>query len=227
MSGTVFVLRHWYLKTLPDMNATRLLITVFATILLLSCKTKIDCPAFDNTVLNAWFPYQEGQTIYFTSEPQRIDTLSIAKVSATGPHTIEYGARGNEKGYKCDVQGLITSTADYGEHPGWVALRVQHYQEPPKTGSYTYNGIKLNFRGVADVELFPNDGFFTLQDEQRTIVKYTDFEINGNVYGEVCAINTIDKVLAEKEGVDVLYIAKGVGIVGYKTYPDGALYSLQ
>src|SRR5947208_17180817 len=61
----------------------------------------VNCPAFDDTNFDNWFPYQPSQKLYFTSSQNKHDTVTIGGITKSPSYQ---GTAGS-----CDMNAQITS----------------------------------------------------------------------------------------------------------------------
>lgn len=200
---------------------------LFMLLALTSCKKKVDCAAFDGTLLYSWFPYKEGETYYYSNSDGDRDTMIIADVSETGPHKIEYETGLNSKHKFCDIRGVITSQKDKNR-AGLLSMFVQHVVEG---NDGTGNSIQFSFKSAylvtfgangTDMGELVNQGTPSFEMERLPILT-----VNGKDFTDVLVISVTRDMIAESGKLDKIYIAKGHGFIGYRSYPDKKEFWIQ
>lgn len=190
------------------------------------CTRRVNCPAFDGTFLFGWFPYgEEGKTFYF-SDGTSTDTLIIDQITQTEPYRIEYqtGYGKRESDY-CDISGSISSKVD-DLHPGWLPVIIKHVE----SNSIYYGDVSVYITiGEYEMEFYlsGDDPYDVRQRSIYTATKFDQVEVNGNNYDNVFIVTTVDPSVAAQQKIDKLYLAKGKGILGYRTYTDQKEHWLQ
>lgn len=188
------------------------------------CTRRVSCPAFDGTFLFGWFPYAEQNKTFYFSDGTNRDTLIIDQITQTEPHRIEYRTGYSSKEQYCNIFGTISSKVDE-VHPGWLPVIVSHYISNEEYYGREYASITIGRYnvelGISDNE--PNDVY----GNSYTVTKFEVVEINGITYDNAFIISTEDTATARQQEIDKLYLVKGKGILGYRTYPDLKEYWLQ
>lgn len=207
----------------------------FALTLIVSCKPKeaeTVCPAFDQTTLNTWFPYTTvGSTYIFASINGGVQTLTIRDFNQKSG-LVEAPTTGFQSGMKyCSAEGYVysdTSTANS------IILSLGHVKEE-FTGETAYmnnNRITIIFQSGYYLPLmveqnnitgiFSGDAFAKKAENSASITTPM-----GKTYNNVLTISAIDSTSAQRDKYDRLHIAKGHGIIGYRSYEDQQEYWLQ
>src|SRR5688500_12629800 len=159
----------------------------------------IDCPPFSDANYKAWFPYQQGQKLYFSSSLGKRDSVTMQVYQSpayTGSGSCETNAR------------------TWSGEPGTFGPKVdlQYYNYP---GGNSLNITFLDWNTNA-----------TLQDNTITPVNsigstgtlVPSITINGKTFSNVVQLQR-DTVTQKNAGPYKLWIAKGTGFVGYELFP--------
>lgn len=200
------------------MKYTTATLALILVITISACKRTKTCPAFDDSTLNTWFPYEIGVTYKFISSDGRQETLVIEQENYSQPHEIENRLWG--KKYYCNINGE-RKTATGSVVQGQIPLRLFHV-------------VEIDYSNLIDVTFRTMDKPISLADNGEQLVltgngsgySIENFDVwntNGRDYRNITDI-TVQDDEAGKIGMDKIYIAKGAGIVGYRTYPEGREY---
>lgn len=211
-------------KTLSVLLVT-LLLGIFP-----ACKKKQpigQCPVFDETTLNTWFPYtNSGRTYTFANNTGGTQVLTIKSYSSSFRRTITPSV-GFEQGIPyCLAEGYIFSDTTA---PNSISLYIAHLIERFDDGRLS-NGILFQFNTFHYAPMMVSDHTPTVsQESQWGIVSEQKPTLTtpNHSYTDVLALTFTDSSRTAKAKADQLYIAKGYGIVGYRTYPDHKEYWLQ
>jgi hypothetical protein len=165
--------------------------------------TKTDCPAFADAGFDAWFPYQQDQTIYFTSDKNDKDTLLFNSVYRSGEHRT-YGGGG-----KCNAWAYYSSSyihvspkvyLSINTFPGGNALSIK------------LNTFNLDQAGVAESGI-------TATHTGYSATALSNVAIKGKTFNTVSLLQR-DTISNKDAGVYKVWVSKGVGIVAYEQYPS-------
>ncbi len=196
-----------------------------------SCKNKKEdasiCPSFDETTLNTWLPYTNtNKTFSFSNGQGHSETLKIKSYSSTFQRA-KTATVGWEEGIPyCLAEGYIYSDTTI---PNALSLYIAHLQERFDDGTY-HNNMMLTFNTHLYVTINVESNTLNLRQPvawQLEEKKLSQLTTPIRVYNEVIQVNVLDSAKATKANTDRLYIAKGYGIVGYRSYPEQREYWLQ
>lgn len=208
-------------------NYIALSLLVLSSILYASCDPctrRVSCPAFDGTFLFGWFPYGEQNKTFYFSDGIDTDTLIIDQITQTEPHRIEYRTGYSGKEEYCEINGSIASKVD-DMHPGWLPVYIRHVISGQERYGSNYATITI---GQYNIEMsISDDAPYDVYNGDYTVTKFDLVEINGTTYENAFIISTEDTDKASQQGIDKLYLVKGKGILGYRTYPAQREYWLQ
>lgn len=195
------------------------------------CTKRVDCPEYAGDYLYAWFPYWEVEKTFYFSDGTNRDTLIIDDVFESKPYKYNEGTVkgfGGDGEFTCDAYGIIQARENK-QHLGWLNLRVTHHASFQKGNHVPELEITLNNYNVV-MKLEHEVPAWIVDDSIHNYnINYSNGVqlINGNTYKEVFIITTENTDTAIKEKIDKVYIAKGYGLIGYRTYPDFKEYWLQ
>ncbi|MBZ0098594.1 MAG: hypothetical protein K8F30_05895 [Taibaiella sp.] len=199
---------------------------IFLTITAISfsaCRQHEDCPAFDETLFNDWFPYETGVDYSFVSSDGIREVLVIDEKDFTKAYSIDHGAKPTYTA-KCDVHGEMRALTDK-DKPDEIGMRLQQSQ--------VFAGMKsdyvvLEFRGSKQILLNATENTLGGRHErgstQFSTQEHHSLDVNGMTYNTVIQITITDESEAARCGLKDIYIAKGQGILGYRSFPGQREY---
>jgi len=204
--------------------------TIQGTILLLiavmsftACRQREECKAFNETLFNNWFPYETGVSYSFVSTDGSREVLVIDEQDYTEAYTIDHGTSPTYTGM-CYVEGEMRALTDKNK-PDEIGMKLHHSQVFAGAGS---DYVLLEFRGSKDLLLNAKDNTLGGKHERGSTIFSTSelptFQVNEKTYNTVIQITITNEDEAKRSGLRDIYIAKGQGILGYRTYPDGKEY---
>lgn len=206
-------------KAILSLSGLCLLLTIAACNM---CTKRLECPAYQGRFMYSWFPYNEvGKVIRFANSTGDIDSIVIANVTQSDAYVLT--SSGRKPLDICEeVRGTITSVSDTG-NPHLVYLELSETEEISRGEAYASRQFqfKLNSFRV----------FFKTYEGELTGINYNNAQayqleqmetgvVNGKTYDNVAIITITDSSTAAQQMIDKVYLGKGVGIIGYRTYPD-------
>ncbi|MBW7914485.1 MAG: hypothetical protein H3C54_12520 [Taibaiella sp.] len=209
------------------MKYTTAILALMIILAVSACKKTRTCPAFDDTTLNTWFPYQTGVTYKFISSDGRQEMFTIEQEYYTQEHEIEKD-RFLGKKYSCEINGERKTLTD-SVLEEQIPLRLFHVVEHDidNNNNHYFAGINMTFRTmVRPIILGTGGDKLTLAGSYNSGYSSEHFDVwnvNNRNYRNITDITIADKE-ADKIGMDKIYIAQGAGIIGYRTYPEGREY---
>jgi hypothetical protein len=165
--------------------------------------TKTDCPPFADAGFDAWFPYQEGQTIYFTSDKKDKDTLLFNSVYRSPEHRT-YGGGG-----KCNAWAYYSST--YMHVSPKVYLSINTYPGG--------NALSVNLNTFKLDEATITEAGITAKNTGYSATALSNVAINSKTFSTVSLLQR-DTIANKEAGVYKVWVSKGAGIVAYEQYPS-------
>lgn len=182
------------------------------------------CPAYSGLNLYRWFPYNTvNKTLIFKTSTGEADTVIITSVNES-PSKSNFSLN-LDNGPYCEASVLIKAipNTEQGSRKALEISSNQVYAKVPADDNFgiTYRGMK--------VYAMLNDTEFELRSFSgiMSISSISTLMFNGKLYENAVQVEYINHEKMGNAEIDELYIAKGVGIVGYRTYPDLKEYWLQ
>ena len=162
-----------------------------------ACSThRLDCPAYDSTMLKAWFPYSGGSRITFSGngfDTLFIDQVSISQASSTNTNT---------SNATCTLYAGINGAT----RPGKLSFAIEDNRDDRRNGAISFRLGAFGF--VADS--LSDTGF--VRPQQQLSVAHTNYKLGARTYARVQEIRAADSSAMLK-----VYLARGYGLVGYET----------
>ncbi|MEZ5017984.1 MAG: hypothetical protein R2800_13075 [Flavipsychrobacter sp.] len=191
------------------------------------CTKRVDCHAFDGTLLYSWFPYNEKDKTFYFSDGNDTDTLIIDEIDNSTAYKLEYNSRYGEEKH-CDIKGNIKSLAA-PKFNGGIPLDITHYESDVDLMGFEY--LEISFK-KSRFYLWPEDGGFKKAattsgfSKEHSLTSFDVINLNNKTYNNVILV-TLVQGSTTTYNIDKVYIAKGQGVIGYRTYPDQKEYWLQ
>lgn len=205
------------------LNAQYFAVLVITAISFVACRQREDCRAFNETLFNNWFPYETGVSYGFVSSDGRRDVLVIDEKDYTQAHTIDHGA-GLTYVARCEVSGEMRALTEKGK-PDEIGMRLLQSQVFAGAES---DYVALEFRGSKQFLLNAKDNELGGKHERGSTFYYAhelpSLDVAGKTYQNIVQIVVSDESEATRCGLKDIYIAKGQGILGYRTYPGYSEY---
>lgn len=200
-----------------------LVLLIITGISFTACRQREDCPAFDETLFNNWFPYETGTHYSFISSDGRREALVIDEKDFTKAYSIDHGTKPTYTA-KCDVHGEMRALTDK-DKPDEMGMRLLQSQVFAG-GKSDY--VTIEFRGSKQFLLNATENTLGGRHEhgstQFSTQELHTFEANGMTYNTVIQITITDEDEAARCELKDIYIAKGQGIIGYRTFPEQREY---
>lgn len=184
------------------------------------CSKKVPCPAFDDDMLESWFPYDDGSIkLRFTnsSQVQEFNLITNSTPSYTATQT---------QGKGCNATRTISSNETIpGGHPA-MYLQLEKYQ--PFFSNADERTVILSLLGLQIEGIYLDEkGFsqvFNKSQGGTGMLKYhNSITLGGKLFGQVQQIS-FDTGLVKKPPVYNIYISQRNGIVAYQTYSPALLW---
>lgn len=189
-----------------------------AACLLAGCYKHTECPAYSDTLLDNWFPYTDGAMYYFSSSAGQTDTMKIAPVYKSEGHVARWRAGRGET--HCGIEANVQSYAGY-DYPGWVHLFVVHQVSEPQTGETAI--VYFKFKDVS-AKLKATTELQTEIGGDYKVTALQNIPLNGITYNDVRLLEPVTNQVSVNTKIDKVFIARGKGVIGYRTYPAGEEY---
>ncbi len=177
---------------------------------------KLNCPPYDVTFLNTWFPYEQGATYYYKGNVDykhwlKIDTVGYLDGDEQLGCVVE-----NE----CLPSGIISAHRDKSLH-NKIWFNVIHgigsmYGEQV---TLVWNSDNVYLKVNDDGTLVPDPLYYDrqesfYQERKPVVIHHTELWLNEVLYTDVYEIHP---PLKDYISTRKLYLAKGHGIVGFQT----------
>lgn len=200
---------------------TRLItLLFFPLIIFTACRQEEVCNAFDPTLLNNWFPYQQGISYSFISSDGSREVLVIDEVDFTEKRVVDHGFSPGYTG-TCDVHGKLIALTDKNK-PDEMGMSLEHSQ---MFAGATSGYVALEFHNSANILLDAKENDLGGKHERGrnffSTQVYSSMNANDRTYNDVIEISITNDEEAERAELDKIYISRGEGIIGYSTYPAG------
>lgn len=174
--------------------------------------SKKKCGGFVDANFDNWFPYKEGQTLYFLSNRNDRDTFSGLTIDKSAPYETGGGySRGS-----CDMDVQIQNNQYVS--PNRFNLEYHKFLEVTDV-----DYLILNFKDVQFYAMGINDsGLVAIKfspSEKLKTTYYDTYNFNGTNYNKLQVVES-DTATTKTNAVYKIWLAKNVGIVGYESYPS-------
>lgn len=166
----------------------------------------IDCPGFNDPNYDAWFQYQEGQTIRFLSSQGRKDSVTLVRAFKSPAYT----GTGS-----CDASAQVRS-AEIFDFNAKLDLSY-HYGNYGNMLYLTVLGFNANTYLQAD-NLVPVPGSIASGTFQNSAT------INGKTFSNVVLLQRDTTTAYKPTGAYKIWLAKGMGVVGYEMYSNREIW---
>lgn len=200
-----------FFKKHPKLSYASLILFLIVVEVGFSFCSKKKCGGFVDASFDNWFPYKEGQVLYFASNNNNRDTFSGLTIYRSQPFETS-GGYGNSG--KCYSEASIDS-----KYISDKSLQINYYISG-ETGQSSLRLILKNYTAsaisVQDSGLVFEKYFTTLQTKTTY---YDTYNFNGTNYSKLQVIET-DTTGSKTNAVYKVWLAKNVGIVGYESYPS-------
>ncbi|MBC7867246.1 MAG: hypothetical protein H7X88_06915 [Gloeobacteraceae cyanobacterium ES-bin-316] len=209
----------------------RFVLVIFAgSLFIYSCKDcskKVPCPAYEDAILDAWFPYSDQQQLVFKSNSNSFDTFNLNLTELTDAYEYTTGVYGGGNGGCNATKSFSATKKDSLNYPAFrISLNkgTDLYSTAPvrNTGFSFYkkffSGQNLGEGGFSN---------FSVLTEYNIIPQtFTNYSLNGILYPIVQSAST-DTSLDNSAGVYKIIYAKNYGIIAYESNPGAVLWIKQ
>jgi hypothetical protein len=172
-----------------------------------------DCPAFQDSFYEQWFPYVKSQAIRFRTSNGVENTILVDRVDKT-PDYKWYTPGGGSCNPKVTVRSSdLNSTS--------IPFLLEYSTADQANGLYIgLKGIVIYARNLKDTGINKLTGTIQRFDRFQFL---SSFNINGKTYQNVQIISR-DTVLDKADDIYKVIIAKQVGILAFEEYPSRVLW---
>ena len=184
------------------------------------CSKKVSCPAFNDTLLVQWFPYQLNDRLKFNSTAGQSQLFLLNSVSSSGPHpsTTDRGI--------CHAEKDISSAERDSLGQSYFDLRLLQQDQYGTHRAVSFRLLGVNFQGTELGETgFANAFTYAYNDPNinATLQYYNSIQLNGKTFNKVQSI-MLDTTVAKKPFVYKLYISRQAGLIAYETSGPSLLW---
>ncbi len=175
------------------------------------CSKKVDCPAYKDDLLDAWFPYTDNQKLIFRSTLTDADTVVLKNTQTTEAYQ-ETGSF--ERDVICTAGKTFQSTErdTAGSFKFYLQLSTGDGWHDAQVYVQQTNIVFANFSEMATPQV-------TLNNRTATSQSLQNFTLLNRNFASVVE-SKVDTSGGKISGIYKLYSVKGEGIVGYSIYPS-------
>jgi hypothetical protein len=181
-----------------------------------SCKT-VDCPAFNDPVLDQWITAMENDTLVFKNAFSATDTLVVGKIQRSAATQVTKGCMHSATGCDAwlslfDAQAAgIKFSLTFESFTGWDNQTSTQF-------AISFKDLTIKGTGVTDT------GFVTSAAGIQTLFR-SAISLNGKNFANVQLISADST--GRTAGITKLYFARNIGVIAYETYPASELWVRQ
>jgi hypothetical protein len=181
--------------------------------------SKKNCAAFSNANFDSWFPYRQGQTVYYATINNEVDSLVNITIYKSPASTSSGGFSSRACVVSASVQSQYIDSADPYLHLNYIiddgsatnTVQLNINQFFVSGTNITDSGITIN----AAISMYPVQSSF-----------YNSLTIEGKNYSDVQMILRDTAGLAANS-VCKIWIAKNIGLLAYQEYPSLTIWLKQ
>lgn len=178
-----------------------------------NCSKKVDCPGYNDTVLNKLFPYANGQAIVFRANTSETVTLVLRNTETTQPYQASSSGV-FAPGPVCEARKLFESEErdSAGQKIFTLTLSGNDYQH---SADLRLKQTSVSFYAYADT------GFagIAIHNFNAILKRLPTVQIGNRNFTDV-TFAARDTSVAKVMGIYQIYYAKNEGLVGYAEYPS-------
>ncbi len=190
-----------------------------------SCSKTVSCPAYNDSVLDAWFPYDTKYVSIFKSDTGFFDTIVVKLNGSSGSYQSSSGFGRPFSG--CDAFKSFVSLQQDSLPVASFSIILDVRQDPYSSSTTRSVSITLHQQsfygnGLSDL------GFNTFLFGGVTGVaqNFTNYILNGRTYPIAQSFST-DSLPAGKNVIYKMTFAKNNGIIAYETRPGNVTWVKQ
>lgn len=201
------------------MNAKALLIYGLLSSVLIfcyscgECSKKIDCPGYQDDVLDRFFPYQDNQQLIFLSSTNEQQTLTLKNMETSEPYQAVGRPYGGTPICRATKRFAAAETDTSGRTLFGITLEKEGNHFRSADFAIGRNWIRFQLfsdTGIARIDI---NGFSTPVKTQHNIIV-------GNRTFNKAIVAGRDTVGLKQPGIYQIYYTEAEGLVGYKEYPS-------
>jgi hypothetical protein len=199
------------------------LLIAFAFSACKDCSKKTSCPAYENGLNEAWFPYADNTVLNFQTGTGGQKTVTLSLVNTSRPY--EYSRGLNSPPQQCGASKAFQSreTGSVGNILFAVDL-FQTRENDVLTGHSADIAIEGDNIRVSDIG---NEvAHITLRTSATAQAVHPSLTLGNRTFTNVQS-GKRDTVTDKTTGIVEAYLVKGQGLVAFTRYPEGKLWVLQ
>ena len=177
------------------------------------CSKKIDCPAYNDAVLDRFFPYQDNQQLLFRSSVNEQQLVTLKNVETSEP----YQAIGGPYGGSPTCRSMKRFASVESDTAGRTLFGVVLENEGDYRRSAAF-GIRLN---RITFELWKDTGIARIEINGFPAFLATQYNVtfSNRTYSKMITA-TQDTTAIKQAGIYQVYYAEAEGLLGYREYPS-------
>lgn len=189
------------------------------------CSKKVPCPAYNDSVLDAWLPYHDNSFIVFKNGQNISDTLVLQLTDSTVENEYSTSAASG-----ADCQAVKSLRSVQQDSMMRAKLSIFLYTNSDAYAANVYRTAQIYFKGNEFICKEPGSSgftqFSTSSEAAVTFQNLANYQLNGNTYPVVQVI-TADTATSNFTGVYKMILAKNYGIIAYETNPGSVAWVKQ
>ncbi|MCB0700291.1 MAG: hypothetical protein KDC11_10600 [Chitinophagaceae bacterium] len=188
---------------------------------------KLNCPTYDATFLNTWFPYTEGNTYYFKDSTGNRHFLEIQHVMYRNGDEVEEGWN-CMPATECYPSGNISAYRDRDQEDRmWLSV-IHSYDKSEENLVMIVNGHNTYMLVNSDGSIRLDPTYYDRPEDyykeyKPDFIHHDKLSLNEVTYTDVYEVTYHKNDMGDAR---TYYFAKGHGIVGYSTFA-GSYYGLE
>ncbi len=184
------------------------------------CSKKVPCPAFEDEIMESWFPYDAATVLKFRNGTQ-VQELTLSSSVSSPAYTAT-----QSRGQGCNANRTISSKETITGGSAALYLRLEKY-EPFYSNDDERKAFLMLYGLEMEGDYLGEKGFSQVFNRSQggtgMLKYYNSLTLGGKAFTEVQQIS-FDTGLAKKPPVYNIYISRRTGIVAYQTYNSALLW---
>jgi hypothetical protein len=189
------------------------------------CSKKVDCAAYEDALLDAWFPYQKADKLVFATNTGLTRTMTVGFVMASDPYQTRE-SRGACEAYKMirSVQNDSLGNPDMDLR----LLKIERFSDN-LTERRLEMSLLRNYIHAANLQDNGFTGWGNSNSSSATGIPpqfHPSIQLNGKTFTNVQSVY-FDTLGAKRPSIYKIYISKMNGLVAYETLEGSLLWVKQ
>lgn len=185
------------------------------------CSKKVSCPAFEDEVLEDWFPLEKAKSLSFRSAANQLQTFTF-DITTSEPYRVIEEYAGGCSAYKQAI-------SKQNDLPGRPAISFQLTTSRRRDESDNERTVSILLFGLScfGTDLGSEGLRKVVRDnkgEMGMLQYYPSVQLAGKTFTNVQSIYFDTTGTAPKSAVYKLYISRQNGLIAYETYQPGMLW---